>query len=215
MPWHTLIDLIKPHYLRASKKGGRPAYPLATILRIHLLQQVCSISDPVMEDALIEVAIMCRFAGIDLISDRIPDETTILSFMHLPEKHDLGQQIFMAVKGHLSASGITMGQGTIVDATLIAAWWIPLSWSCVMRSCKHVSPRRQCLCLSLSLQALNAGSSSLGWYFWAAMHLTLKIRSGPRRTTKKQSIAPVFCGLLFGNANSKVNRLCICIQSSI
>jgi IS5 family transposase len=29
-----------------------------------------------------------------MINDRIPDETTILAFRHLLEKHDLGQQIF-------------------------------------------------------------------------------------------------------------------------
>ena len=101
--------------------GGLPPYPLATMLRIHLLQQWYSLSDPAMEDALIEVPIMRRFAGIDMISDRIPDKTTILSFRHLLEKHDLGQQIFETVKAHLSARGMTMRQGTIVDATLIAA----------------------------------------------------------------------------------------------
>ena len=64
---------------------------------------------------------MRRFTGIDLISDRIPDETTILTFRHLLEKHGLGEQIFEAVKAHLGERGMTMRQGTIVDATLIAA----------------------------------------------------------------------------------------------
>jgi transposase len=68
------------HYPKASKKGGRPPYPLGTMLRIHLLQQWYSLSDPAMEEALIEVPTMRRFAGIELISDRIPDETTILTF---------------------------------------------------------------------------------------------------------------------------------------
>ena len=113
--------MIEPHYPKASKKGGRPPYPLATMLRIHLLQQWYSLSDPAMEEALIEVPTMRRFAGIELISDRIPDETTILTFRHLLEKHDLGEQIFETVKAHLSARGMTMRQGTIVDATLIAA----------------------------------------------------------------------------------------------
>jgi len=90
------------------------------MLRIHLLQQWYSLSDPAMEEALIEVPTMRRFAGIDLISDRIPDETTILSFRHLLEKQGLGEQIFETVKHHLSARGMTMRQGTIVDATLIA-----------------------------------------------------------------------------------------------
>jgi IS5 family transposase len=74
-----------------------------------------------MEDALIEVATMRRFAGIALITGRIPDETTILAFRHLLEKHDLGEQIFEAVKAHPKANGMAMKQGTIIDATLIAA----------------------------------------------------------------------------------------------
>ena len=56
-----------------------------------------------MEDALIEVPTMRRFAGIDLVSERIPDETTILAFRHLPEMHNLGEQIFETVKTHLKS----------------------------------------------------------------------------------------------------------------
>jgi IS5 family transposase len=121
VPWKALIDLIEPHYPKISSKGGRPPYPLTTMLRIHLLQQWYDLSDPAMEDALIEVPTMRRFAGIDMIGDRIPDETTILTFRHLLEKHDLGQQIFAVVKAHLKANGMAMKQGTIIDATLIAA----------------------------------------------------------------------------------------------
>jgi transposase, IS5 family len=77
-----------------------------------------------MEEALIEVPTMRRFAGIELISDRIPDETTkttILTFRHLLEKHELGEQIFEILKANLSTRGMTMRQATIVDATLISA----------------------------------------------------------------------------------------------
>ncbi len=121
VPWQIPIGLIEPRYPKTSKKGGRPPYPLATMLRIHLLQQWYPVSDPAMEEALIEVLTMRRFAGIDLISDRILDETTILTFRHLLEKHDLGEQIFETVKAHLSALGMTMCQGTSLDAILIAA----------------------------------------------------------------------------------------------
>jgi IS5 family transposase len=93
------------------------------MLRIHLMlmQQWYDLSDPGMEEALIEVPTMRRFAGIDLISEMIPDETTILAFRHLLERHDLGKQIFETVKAHLKANGMAMKQGTIIDATLIAA----------------------------------------------------------------------------------------------
>jgi IS5 family transposase len=121
VPWKALIDLIEPFYPKTSSKGGRPPYPLSTMLRIHLLQQWYALSDPAMEDTLIEVPSMRRFAGIDMISDRIPDETTILAFRHLLEKHGLGKQIFEVVKAHLKANGMAMKQGTIIDATLIAA----------------------------------------------------------------------------------------------
>ena len=92
VPWKALIDLIEPHYPKTSSKGGRPPYPLETMLRIHLMQQWYSLSDPGMEEALIELPIMRRFAGIDLISDRIPDETTILTFRHLLEQNEFGGQ---------------------------------------------------------------------------------------------------------------------------
>jgi len=121
VPWKELLDLIEQHYPKTSSKGGRPPYPLETMLRIHLLQQWYDLSDPAMEDALIEVPTMRRFAGIALISDRIPDETTILAFRHLLEQNNLGEEIFEAVKAHLKANGMAMKQGTIVDATIIAA----------------------------------------------------------------------------------------------
>jgi IS5 family transposase len=121
VPWKLLIDLIEPHYHKPCSKGARPPYLLETMLRVHLLQQWYDLSDPAMEDALIEVATMRRFAGIDLITDRIPDETTILAFRHLLEEKDLGAQIFETVKAHLKANGMAMKQGTIIDATIIEA----------------------------------------------------------------------------------------------
>ena len=107
VPWQALIDLIGPHHPKPGKKGGRPPYSLATMLRIYLLLQWYSLSDPAMEEALIEVTTMRRFAGIELISDRIPDETAILIFRHLLKKKGPGEQIFDTVKAHLSASGMT------------------------------------------------------------------------------------------------------------
>jgi IS5 family transposase len=73
------------------------------MLRIHLMQQWYSLSDPAMEAALSEVPVMRRFAGIDIMSERIPDETTILAFRHLLEKNNLGEQIFQVVKAHLKS----------------------------------------------------------------------------------------------------------------
>jgi IS5 family transposase len=38
VPWQSLLDLIGPIYPKVSSKGGRPSYPLATMLGIHLMQ---------------------------------------------------------------------------------------------------------------------------------------------------------------------------------
>ncbi len=113
------VDLFdRADYPQVCKTGGRLPYPLATMLRIHLLQQLHSLSDPAMEEDLIDVpTTMHRFAGIEQISDRIPDEMTILAFLHLLEKHGLGEQILF----RQGAPGVTICQGTIVDATLITA----------------------------------------------------------------------------------------------
>jgi IS5 family transposase len=79
----------------SNKYGGaRPPYPLEITLRIQLTQKCYDLSEPAMEDALIEVQSMRRFVAIDLISDRIPEESTIISFLHRLEQHDLGKQIF-------------------------------------------------------------------------------------------------------------------------
>ena len=72
VPWAALIALIEPRYPnpnpKASNKGDQPPYLLATMLRIHLLQQwYYYLSDPAMEEALIETPTMRRFAGIELI----------------------------------------------------------------------------------------------------------------------------------------------------
>jgi IS5 family transposase len=121
VPWKPLLDLIETVYLKVSSKGGRPPYPLATMLRIHMVRQWYSLSDSAMEEALIEVATIRRFAEIDLISDKIPDETMILSFRYLLKKNELGKEIFDVVKAHLMQRGMAMKQGTIIDAKLISA----------------------------------------------------------------------------------------------
>lgn len=64
---------------------------------------------------------MHHFAGIELISDWIPDETTILTSCHLLIKNELVEQISETVKAHLNAGSMTIRRCTIVNATLISA----------------------------------------------------------------------------------------------
>jgi len=83
VPWRRLESLIEPHYPVAGK--GRKPYPLSTMLRVHLLQHWYGYSDPGMEEALHDIPVLRRFAGLDAGTSRMPDETTILNFRHLLE----------------------------------------------------------------------------------------------------------------------------------
>jgi IS5 family transposase len=121
VPWTRLLALIEPHYPKAGPKGGRPPMPLETMLRVHFLQQWYALSDPMAEESLYDSEAMRHFAGIELGDDRIPDETTILNFRHLLERHGLTEALFAAVNAHLADKGITLRSGTLVDATIIDA----------------------------------------------------------------------------------------------
>jgi IS5 family transposase len=119
VPWQALLALIEPVYPKAG--NGRRPYALKTMLRIHLMQNWFGYSDPAMEEALYEVAPLRRFAGLSLARSSVPDETTILNFRRLLEKHDLAPKLLAAVNTHLSDKGLLLRQGTIVDATIIHA----------------------------------------------------------------------------------------------
>ena len=119
IPWKHLNRLIEPHYPKAG--NGTQPMPQERMLRIYFMQQWFNLSDPAMEDALYDSESMRRFAGIELSEDAIPDETTILRFRHLLEKHCLTQAIFAQVRTLLEQKRLLLKSGTIVDATIIEA----------------------------------------------------------------------------------------------
>lgn len=119
IPWSRLVGLIEPHYPNSGK--GRPPHELERMLRIYFLQQWFNLSDPQAEDAIFDSESMRRFARVELLDDKIPDESTILRFRHLLEKHRLTEAIFEEVKELLAERRLTLRSGTIVDATIIAA----------------------------------------------------------------------------------------------
>lgn len=121
VPWGRLLSLIEPHYPKAGPKGGRPPMPLETMLRVYFLQNWYALSDPMAEEILYDSDAMRGFVGIELGDDRIPDETTILNFRHLLERHRLTEALFAEVNGYLADKGITLRTGTLVDATIIDA----------------------------------------------------------------------------------------------
>jgi IS5 family transposase len=117
--WARLLALIEPHYPKAG--NGRQPLGLEKMLRIYFLQQWFNLSDPQAEDAIYDSESMRRFAKVELGDEVVPDETTILRFRHLLERHGLTKAIFEAVAGLLEARQLLLRAGTIVDATIIAA----------------------------------------------------------------------------------------------
>ncbi len=120
VPWAELVALIEPHYPKAGRRGRQPM-PLGSMLRIYFMQQWYAMSDPAMEDALYEIESMRRFAELELVEDDIPDETTILKFRRLLEKHALTQQMLNAINDKLEQRGALLKGGTMVDATIVHA----------------------------------------------------------------------------------------------
>ena len=118
MPWKRLEGRIEAFYPKAGR--GRRPYPLSVMLRVHCVQLFYNVSDPGMEDLLYEVESVRRFVGLRL-SGALPDETTILNFRHLLEKHGLGEALFEEINTHLASLGHRLKTGTIVDASIITA----------------------------------------------------------------------------------------------
>jgi IS5 family transposase len=119
IPWKHLNRLIEPHYPKAG--NGTQPMPQERMLRIYFMQQWFNLSDPAMEDSLYDSESMRRFAGIELGEDAVPDETTILRFRHLLERHYLTQAIFSEIRSLLEQKRLLLKSGTIVDATIIEA----------------------------------------------------------------------------------------------
>jgi transposase, IS5 family len=121
VPWTRLLALIEPHYPKGSPAGGRPPLPLERMFRIYCLQQWYNLSDPGAEEALYDSITMRQFAGVSTDADVIPDETSILNFRRLLEKHQLTERLLSEINTHLCERGLLVGKGTIVDATIIDA----------------------------------------------------------------------------------------------
>ncbi len=119
IPWAAWVGVIEPFYF--SGKRGRKPKPLATMLRMYLLQVWFSLSDEGVEDAIYDSYAMRNFLGLDFTVEQVPDATTLLHFRHLLEKHKLGERLFESQNEIFENEGWIMRGGSIVDATIIAA----------------------------------------------------------------------------------------------
>lgn len=163
VPWAELEAVIEPHYPKAGRRGGQPK-PLGAMLRIYFMQQWYGLSDPGMEDALYEIESMRTFAGLELVEDALPDETTILNFRRLLEKHQLTAKMMNAINNVLTDKGLLLKGGTMVDATIIHA----------PPSTKNQDKRRD--------PEMHQTKKGNQWYFGMKVHVGADVDSGLAHT---------------------------------
>ena len=188
LPWARLYALIEPHYPKATPAGGRPPLPLERMFRIYCLQQWYDLSDPAAEDALYDSITMRQFAGVRTDEDVIPDESSILGFRHLLERHQLSEQLFTEINAHLAEHGFVIGKGTIVDATIINA----------PSSTKNAEGKRD--------PEMHQTRKGKQWYFGMKVHTGTDADSGIvhtlEATAANEADVNVFGQLLHGNEES-------------
>lgn len=158
VPWEVLVGVVEPHWPKS--KTGRPPFAIETMLRIHYLQQWFGLSDPAMEEALHDMPVYREFAKLDGVLDRLPDESTILRFRHLLEKHDLATDMLRIVNDLLAYKGLLLKSGTAVDATLISA----------PSSTKNVEGKRD--------PEMHQTKKGNQWYFGMKVHVGADVNSG-------------------------------------
>ena len=149
VPWRELCALVAPHYPQPGK--GRRPVGVERMLRIYFLQQWFNLSDPGVEEALYDSAVMRQFVGIDLGCEPVPDETTVCKFRHLLEAHQLGEQILGQVNLHLQAQGVRITTGTIVDAPILHA---PTS----------TKVKRHLVCKRWTIEKADENSNGIPWF---------------------------------------------------
>lgn len=120
VPWVRLIAVIEPHYPKSGRRGRQPI-GIERMLRMYFIQQWYGLADVAVEDALYDSQALRNFCGIDLAVESVPDATTLMDFRHLLENHKLPQAMLQEVNALLKERGLLMSQGTLIDATLIAA----------------------------------------------------------------------------------------------
>ena len=120
VPWTQLEGLIEPMYPSSGRVGRQPI-GVPRMLRMYFLQQWFGLADEALEDAIYDSQAMREFVGIDLGRESVPDATTLLKFRRLLEEHKLTAKLFEGINAHLAERGLLLREGTMVDATIIAA----------------------------------------------------------------------------------------------
>ena len=120
IPWEKLASPIRQTYQNNTAKGGRPNVPVVMMLKIVMLQKWFNLSDPAAEAMLRDRISFRKFVGLGW-TDPTVDHATIAIFRGRLRQQQLMSDLFDKVADHLTKQGIIVREGTLVDATIIAA----------------------------------------------------------------------------------------------
>lgn len=162
-PWLALVAEIEPFYPQGTGRG-RPPIGVERMLRMYIAQQCFGLSDEGIEDAIYDSQAIRSFVGIDLSRESAPDATTLLKFRRLLEDTKLTERIFAAINTLLAVRGLILKEGTVVDATIIAA----------PSSTKNRSGERD--------PEMHQAKKGNQWHFGMKVHIGVDVESGITHT---------------------------------
>ncbi len=119
IPWAQLLAVIEPFYPKGPR--GRPPIGRERMLRVYFLQYWYGLADEALEAALYDSQALPGFARIELAAEGVPEAPPFLKFRRRLETHDRCPGLFAAINADRAARGRLLREGTLVDATLIAA----------------------------------------------------------------------------------------------
>lgn len=118
-----LIDWVRLEPLLSglrSGETGRPPYPALSMLKALYLQALYDLSDPGLEEALLDRLSFRRFCGLG-VDGGTPDETTICRFRAAVSQGGVMEACFAEINRQLDAKGLMLKKGTLLDASIVAA----------------------------------------------------------------------------------------------
>lgn len=115
--WEPFAGLLAPIHCAAK---GEAAYPPLMMFKVVLLQRWYGLSDPQIEEALFDRMSFLSFVGLSA-EDETPDHTTIWRFRQKLAEGGLIDKLFAELGRQLESRGVTIRQGTLIDASIIAS----------------------------------------------------------------------------------------------
>lgn len=118
VPWKEISDEIEGAVYDGHM--GRPGFPVHVLLKALFLELWYGLSDPELEEQVLDRVSFQRFLGVRNRRD-IPDETTVCRFRGKLVELNAEKELFEFVQRMIDERGLRLNRGTIVDATIVDA----------------------------------------------------------------------------------------------